>query len=482
MLEAKPRADDAAAIDSITRDALKSWRVPGAAIAVIRDGEVIYLKGHGVRDVGGKELVTPDTIFPIASCTKGFTTAALAALVDDGKLGWDDPVRKHLSYFRLSDPLASREVTLRDLACHRTGLGPHELLWYRSPWTAEEVVRRAGLLPLDKPFRSAFQYQTTMFTAAGLAVESASGMTWDSFVKKRLLDPLGMSATVFTTTAAEGSSERALPHRYGADGQPVTMPFYSMKAPEPAGSIQSTARDLAKWLHFQLGGNPSVLSRRRLLEMHTPHMVISGAGTERELLPETRQASYGLGWVIHDYRGYKIIAHAGAIDGFRAQLTMVPEKKLGIVVLANLHHTRLNLALSNSLIDHLLDLPTKDWNGMLQAVLRKGEEKSEAELRDRLARRHRDTRPSRELGAYVGTYEHPAYGSVRITLESGRLVWNWNSFAVPLEHFHYDTFTLTDDLLDGTFAVFHLNEAGNVASMKVEGRLGVKFTRHTGKR
>ena len=161
---------DPAAIDAIVKKSLDAWHVPGVAVAVVRDGEVIYLKGHGVKSLDADDPVTPDTLFPIGSCTKAFTTAAMAILVDEGKMAWDDPVRKHLSYFHLGDPLADKEVTLRDLVCHRTGLAPHDLLWYRSPWPPEEIVRRAGLLPLDQPFRTRFQYQSTMFTAAGLAV------------------------------------------------------------------------------------------------------------------------------------------------------------------------------------------------------------------------------------------------------------------------------------------------------------------------
>ncbi|HVS36523.1 MAG TPA: serine hydrolase domain-containing protein, partial [Gemmataceae bacterium] len=153
---------DAAAVDAAAKQSLDAWQVPGVAVAIVRDGDVILLKGYGVRSLDADGAVTPDTLFPIGSCTKSFTTAAMAILVDEGKMGWDDPVRKHLSYFHLSDPLADREVILRDLVCHRTGLASNDLLWYRSPLPPEEVVRRAGSLPLDHPFRTRFQYQTTM--------------------------------------------------------------------------------------------------------------------------------------------------------------------------------------------------------------------------------------------------------------------------------------------------------------------------------
>ncbi len=368
---------DATAIDAAIKNSLDAWSVPGVAVAVVRDGEVIYLKGHGVKSLDADGPVTPDTLFPIGSCTKAFTTTAMAILVDEGKMGWDDHVRKHLSYFHLSDPLADREVTLRDLICHRTGLASHDLLWYRSPWSPEEVVRRAGLLPLDRPFRTTFQYQSTMFTAAGLAVGSASGQPWQDFVQKRLFDPLGMTASCFTSTAAAKSVDRAVGHRLNRLGRPEVVDYYPEEVPDPAGSIHSTARDLAQWAIFQLGdgrwGGRRIVSAANLAETHTPQMVIRLEGIERELHPETVQMSYGMGWVLEDYRGVGLCSHAGAIDGFRAHITLVPEKKIGIVLLNNLQATRMNLPLSNALVDLLLGLPRKDWNGLCAEAVRKDE-------------------------------------------------------------------------------------------------------------
>ena len=242
-----------AAIDAAVKNSLETWHVPGVAVAIVRDGEVVYLKGHGVKSLDADGPVTPDTLFPVGSCTKAFTTTAMAILVDEGKMGWDDPVRKHLSYFHLGDPLADKEVTLRDLVCHRTGLAPHDLLWYRSPWTPEEVVRRAGLLPLDQPFRTCFQYQSTMFTAAGLAVGATAGQPWQDFVQKRLFDPLGMTASCFTSTAAAKAADRATGHRLNRFDRPEVVDSYPQEAPDPAGSIHSTVRDLSQWVLFQLG-------------------------------------------------------------------------------------------------------------------------------------------------------------------------------------------------------------------------------------
>jgi CubicO group peptidase (beta-lactamase class C family) len=480
---------DEKALDALVRDALKSWKAPGVAVAIVREGKVIYLKGFGVREIGKDDPLTPDTLFPLASCSKAFTTTALAMLVDEGKLDWDDRVRKHVSFFHLSDPLADREVTLRDLLCHRTGLAGHELLWYHAPWSAEEAVRRAGLLPLDKPFRSAFQYQSTMYTAAGLAVASASKMPWEQFIKKRIFEPLDMRGAVCSCAEAAKVVDRAHGHRIGTDARAEVAPFYVHSYPDAAGTIHATARDLTKWLRFQLDdgivGDRRLVSAGALGETHIPQMTLHLQGAEREIHVFTTQFSYAMAWATYDYRGHRIVAHAGAIDGFRAQLTMAPREKLGIVLLTNLHKTQMNMALTNTLLDRLLNVPRlqrKDWNAHIHAVVEKERERFLSREREQLAKRRPGTRPSLERGAYVGAYEHPAFGRVQIREERGSLIWEWNSFHAPLEHFHYDTYRLPLDLLGTPFVSFHLTSGATVDGMRVEGPLGVEFRKVTKKR
>src|SRR5262245_33412817 len=179
---------DAPAVDAVVQEALKAWQVPGSAVAMVRGDEVVYLKGHGVRELGRSDLVTPETLFAIGSTSKAFTATAVGMLVDDGKMAWDDPVRKHVEFFHLADPLADANVTLRDLLCHRTGLSRHDVLWYGSSWGREELIRRTGRLPLDQPFRSTWQYQNVMYLTAGCAVGNASKSSWEAFVQQRIFD------------------------------------------------------------------------------------------------------------------------------------------------------------------------------------------------------------------------------------------------------------------------------------------------------
>jgi CubicO group peptidase (beta-lactamase class C family) len=472
---------DSRAVEVLVRQTLERWHVPGVAVAIVHGDKVIYLRGHGVRSIEDSAKVTEDTLFPIASCTKAFTTAAMALLVDEGKMRWDDSPRKLVPYFHLSDPLVDREITLRDLVTHRTGLRDHLLMWYRSPWSQEERIRRFAHLPLDKPFRTTFQYQSTMFTVTGLAVAKASGMSWDNFVQKCLLDPLDMKSTYFTTTAIANIANKARPHRLDAEKKLRLMEPYPMEAPEPAGSIQSNACDLAKWLLFQLNnknvdGKPLV-SARNLEAMHTPQIVIPMDPIDRIEFPATNQMSYGMGWVIQDHFGHRLLQHAGAIDGFRCHFTLVPKSRLGIVLLCNLHQTRMNIALSNSLLEILLGLPHHDWNEIAAKADQRDIADSEQSQREKEERRRSDTHPSRELAGYAGAYEHPAYGTVRITLEHGRLVWQWYRWRAAMAHYHYDTFTLPIEKMGQPSVVFTLDAKGAVARMKVLGEMGVEFKR-----
>jgi CubicO group peptidase (beta-lactamase class C family) len=403
----------------------------------------------------------------------------MAMLVDEGKMRWDDQVRRYVPSFHLADPLADAEVTLRDLVCHRTGLRGHDLLWYHAAWGQDEIIRKIGLVPLDKPFRSAFQYQGIMFMVAGRAVAEASHQNWTDFVRQRIFEPLGMKTATFTSTAAEQNPDHAGPHRRSATGQIESMPRYKMDTPDPANSIHASARDLTRWLLFQLGDGTfdgkRLVSSAALDETHTPQMLIRMEGPARAMNPDTVQMSYGMGWVIQDYHGHRLLSHAGAIDGFRSHLAFLPEDRLGIVLLNNLNDTRMSLALSNQIIDLLLGLPRRDWNACVQEQVKKEEEAARQRVRDALARRQPGTKPSRELVAYVGSYDDPAYGRAKVSLEDGQLVLRWSSLTCPLEHFHFDVFTVQNEVLRYPQVQFTLDRNGDVAALKELDTLKVEF-------
>jgi CubicO group peptidase (beta-lactamase class C family) len=459
---------DHAAIDREVQSSMRFWNVPGASVVVITN-EKAYVKGYGVREVGKSDAVSADTVFPLASCTKAFTSLAVAMLVDDGKLSWDDPVRKHLPDFHLADPGADALVTVRDLLCHRTGVNGHDLLWYRAPWGQDETIRRIGKMPPLGPFRATFAYQSIMYMVAGKIVGKFHPQGWEGFVRQRILEPLRI-APCLTTAALEKCPNVAKGHRLAGGGIEST-PAYPIPEPNPSGSVFISARDLEKWLRFQLGDGAAgrgnrLVKTESLEETHKPHTIIPMTADAKALSPETVQLSYAMGWIVQDYRGIKVINHGGWIDGFRCQLTLVPDRDLAIGVLCNLDGTRFNLALSNRLIDLVLELPEKNWNSYYAQVLMRAAKAKEDEKQRRDAARRPDAKPSLPLAAYAGEYEHPGYGVCTVRENSGRLTWEWSSFKEELDRYDGDTFEIHNPLLSDSLAAFRIADK-KVTSLNV---------------
>jgi CubicO group peptidase (beta-lactamase class C family) len=300
-------------------------------------------------------------------------------------------------------------------------------------------------------------------------------------VRRRLLDPLEMTGASLTTTEAEKAPDRATPHRRGPDGKPEVIAWYPQEEPNPAGSLNASARDLSKWLRFQLAegswNGKRLVGAAALKETHTPQIALRVEGINRDLNPETNLMSYGMAWLIQDYRGKLLLSHAGAIDGFRAQVILLPKEGLGIALLFNLDQSRINLALGNTLVDLYLGLPKKDWDAYFLGAVRKEEATARALVEARRARRKPGAKPPLDLPAYVGTYEHPAYGRARVTAEDGGLVLRWSGFKCALEHLEDNTFVAADDALGSPLVTFVPGAGVSVASMKVAEPLGVEFRR-----
>lgn len=458
----------------LVTDTMSAWHVPGIAVAVVQNDRVVLLKGFGVKQVGGTDPITPDTLFEIASDTKAFTATAMAMLADEKKLDWDDPVHKYVAYFRLDDPCADALVTLRDIASHRTGLARHDELWDNTDWTREQVIRSLSDVPLTKPIRTTYQYQNIMFALAGDVVAAASHMPWDQFVRTRIFEPLGMTHTR-VSMAEWNVSPHASGHRYDATTGRITVePMRDYSSIAPAGTIKSCARDMAQWLRFQLAGG--VIDGKRLIsadalnETHTPQTVIRLEGFGKEASPETNLEAYGLGWVVQDYRGQLLVSHAGALNGFRSQVALLPNRNAGVVILGNIGRGYAIAALRNLILDDILNAPARDWNQLFLDIDKRSDEKDAAEKAKRDATRHPDTKPSRELQAYAGTYVNAGYGAATVALENGALVLHWNRINVPLAHFQFDTFSANDPAEDLDEQVqFQLGTDGNVRTMTLFG-------------
>jgi len=470
---------DVRALDRVVEQSMKAWGVPGCSIAIVQNDQVLLVKGYGVKELGKPEKVTPETIFAIGSTSKAFTTAGMAMLVDEGKMNWDDPVRKHVEFFKLMDPMANELVTLRDLVTHRTGLSRNDLLWYNSPWSREEIIRKVAFIKPTAPFRTLWQYQNIMFATAGFAVGKAAGTSWEEFTQKRIFDPLGMKSTSMTTINIEKTPDHATPHVKNRQKAVQTTQWRNLDSISPAGGINSTATDMAQWLRLQLGdgamGARRLISVKNTREMHTPQMVVRPEDWGRGYNPETNQMSYGLAWSIQDYRGMHVVSHGGAIDGFRATVTLIPKERLGIVVLANLGEDNMPEALRWMILDQMMGLSARDWNEMLIDRGRKQEETQETSEKLIEEKRQKFSKPSKSLEHYTGTYEEPAYGRALVMLDDGKLRFTWSNYRGSLDHYHYDTFRVRAPRMNG-LARFELNANGDVTSLEM---LGVEFTKVT---
>ncbi len=457
---AEPKPFDPLSIDLIISNALKVWSTPGVAVAIVKDGQPLIVKGYGLKQHDGKETVTPNTVFPLGSCTKAFTSALIAELVDAGKMTWDDPVRKHLSAFKLNDPNADALVTLRDLLTHRTGVASHDFLWYRASWNLDETIRRTSLLPVSSPFRGSYQYSTLMYLVAGQAAAKQMGQPWQELVRERITKPLGMTNTTFTSAEMAKSSDRASGHQRNADGSITTMPAYDLLEANPAGSMFTTAQDMVPWLQLQLAdgvfNGKRIVSKVNLAETKTPHTVMRKDETIAPVYPDTHQVSYAMGWVVYDHRGKLVVAHGGVLDGFRAQVTLLPNEKIGIVLLNNLHQTKMNIALTNTLIDRMLNLPEKDWHAYFLQVEKTEREAKQSTIDQRLKQRKPGTKPSVALDLYAAKYFDSIYGEARITYADGKLTWEWSSFRSPLEHFNDDVFRIKEGFFKDQFIEFRI--------------------------
>lgn len=449
---------DSVEVDRIAGESLERWKAPGLAVVIIRGNETVHLKGYGTRRLGADKPVTPDTLFPLASCTKAFTSTLTAMLADDGKLDWDDPVREHLPDFHLADPHADALVTLRDLLTHRTGVVGHDLLWYRAPWGTDEVVRRIAHVPVTGRFRGDYHYTSLMYLAAGKAAARCAGEPWEKLVRDRICAPLGMTGVAFTSAEAEKAKDRALGHWRTKGGAVEPMPAYPVREPNPAGSLNATARDLAAWLKFQIAGGVAgskrLVSAANFAETKTPHTVMRKDEVVGPVYPDSHQVSYAMGWVVYDHRGRLVIAHGGVIDGFRAQMTLLPNEKVGFALLNNLHETKMNIALGNKLIDHLLGLEPKDWDGYFLKVEKDERDAKQAAIDRRNRARKPGTSPGAPLDRYAAEYCNAAYGTGKVTISGGKLVWEWSSFRCPLEHFQDDVFRVTEGYFEDQLVEF----------------------------
>ncbi|HVJ83853.1 MAG TPA: serine hydrolase [Planctomycetia bacterium] len=470
-------------IDEVALKAMAKFEVPGMAVGVVKDGKLIFAKGYGVRKLGEAAPVTPQTLFGIASNTKAFTAAALAMLVDEGKIGWDDPVCTRLPSFQLYDPIVTREITLRDLLTHRCGLGlgAGDLMFFPpTKLSRSEILAKLRHVKPNTSFRSKYAYNNLMFLAAGEVIPAVTGKSWDDFIAERIFKPLGMTASCTNFKNYGPTTNAAYPH--ALDGSVLrSVPLSPLDNNAACGGINSNIEDAAKWTAAMLAGGktPSgarLVSEKQAKEMWSAQTVVPIADPPAPVAAtKANFAAYGLGWFLTDYRGVKLCYHTGGLAGMVTRITLVPDKNLALLVFTNQEVGHAFQAVTYSLLDEHLGTPTKtDWVEAFAAAKKIKDDEANAKVAKAAAGRSAASKPSLPLAKYALTLRDAWYGDVFVTEEKGKLRIKFShspELVGSLEHWQYDTFVARWDnrtLLADAYLTYSLNPDGSIERAKME--------------
>lgn len=481
--------------DQWVESVMTEWKAPGLGVAIVEDGETIFARGYGWRNVEEELPVTPDTLFAIGSNTKSFTATLLAMYVDEGALAWDAPIRTVLPEFRLHDPVATEQMTATDLLSHRSGLPRHDLYWYATGKNRNELIAGLHHLEPSASFRSRFQYQNLMFLAAGVVSERLGGKSWEELVEERIFRPLGMERANFSVDRMQEDDDFS--YGYGADEEIERLPFRNIDAIGPAGSINTSARELARYVQFHMAygaiGDRQLLKEESAKLMQLPQMVMTGPLQARlKDGPEIADPNYGLGLMVGGYRGRKHVSHGGGIDGFISAMEWLPDDGIGVVALSNTSHSgTAPVLVVRNVFDRMLGLEPIDWAA--RARKREAEAKEEVEKARKadLEAAVADTRPSHPLADYTGDYEHPGYGKASVRTHEDGLVVQVVGIEIPLAHYHYDIWSVPYGLPESSDAAgfggrkvrFDYDDAGaiQVVAIQVEPTIpAIRFQRASG--
>jgi CubicO group peptidase (beta-lactamase class C family) len=459
-------------LDSCVKACMAMWQVPGVAVAIVKDDSVVVCRGYGLCRAGEKRPVNGATVFAIGSATKAFTAAVIGTLVKEGKLSWDDTVSRLMPGFRLYDDCATGTVSIRDLLCHRCGFARWngDLLWYGSQYTDDTIIARLKFLKPATGLRSSFGYSNLMYMVAGKAAATVSQTPWSVLVKKRLLDPLGMSRTKTSVGELSGLSNVAEPHTV-FDSRVSPISYRMLDNIGAAGAINASAEDLTKWIMLQLNhgkrGGAVIVDSAIIQETRTPQMLMPRSDREQALFPGTNFLAYGLGWMLSDYYGRLLVYHGGGVDGMLSLIGFVPDERLGIIVLSNLDNHMLHEALFYEILDGYLGIPSRDWNSLLFEQWKAGQQAARAKSRSMTM----IAKPER----YYGNYYNELYGSA-VIFKSGRdCVLHLSAhlgLAGPLMCVKGDTMVCTwrDRYFGKSYPVFSLDSSGTATAFSIKVR------------
>jgi CubicO group peptidase (beta-lactamase class C family) len=471
-------------IDTLVANAQKAFNIPGIAVGIVKDGKITFAKGYGVRTVGKPQPVTPDTLYGIASHTKAFTTAALAILVDEGRITWDDKVKTWLPEFELYNDYVTTEFTIRDLLTHRSGLplGAGDLMWWPNPnFTRLDVIRGLKHLKPSSAFRTKYDYDNLLYIAAGEIVSRVSGVQWEDYVTDKFLNPLGMGANgagcVTMRNRLAKDVNEATPHMV-VNGTVETTFFMNSEPSTSAASIQCSITGLSKWvvLHLNEGkmaDGTALFSEVQHKEMWTPQTLkrVSGFWSDNF---STKFSTYGLGWNITDVHGERMIQHSGGLQGMVTLTTMLPEQELGIVVLTNTMNGAAMRAISFQIMEGYLPVKGKpDWVQYYAGLTGSGAADDAANIKAMYDARDLDNKPSLPIGDFAGTYTDAWYGDVTIEYIGGMMRVNFTKTPVlkgVVEHFEGNVFVVKWDdraLFADAFMAFEVDDDGKIIGLKM---------------
>lgn len=469
-LNAFSQQPDFVKLDQYLAKTAAAWGTPGISVGIVKDGKLVFSKGYGLLESGKAAVPDGNTLYAIASNSKAFTSAMMAMLVQEGKIKWDDRVKKYLPYFELYDSWVSNETTIRDLLCHRVGLGTFsgDLIWYKSDMTAEEIIKRVKYLPKQFDFRSGYGYSNVMYVTAGEVIKMVTGKTWAQNVQDRILTPLAMDRTTCSLKEMEKLGNFATPHAYEHETN-IPIPWTNWEEVAAMGGIISSVNDIGKWMIFNLNNGITATdtlltpaSRNTLWKMHNNYTM----DYTRKNDSKTHFSGYALGWGLSDFQGRMKVSHGGAYDGMISSVTMVPDEKLGVVVLTNGLQAP-TAAITNYILDAYLGLPEKDWSTEMLGRVKAGG-KRDTRIADRMAKQVKGTNPSLDLEKYTGNYFSDIYGTIRVTLKENQLrVYFEHSpdLSASLEHWHYDVWKINWDKKQAwfSFGTIKFNMTNNLA-------------------
>jgi len=454
---------------SFLADSLMPIRhISGMGVGIIKDGEIIMSQGFGFGDFENKVPVNENTVFAIGSSTKAFVAAGIAKLASRNIINWDEPIKTYLPDFKLHDEFASEQMNAIDLLSHRSGLPRHDFMWYGADATRQELYSKLHHLKSTEPFRTKFQYQNLMYMTGGILIEKMSGMTWEEYTKKEIFAPLGMTNTNLSVEDSKKLENKAFPYQEKED-KIVKMDFRNLDAIGPAGSINSSVKDMLQWVKFQLNrgnfdGN-EILAGDQFDIMHEPQTIIGSTAPGSISTDELSTHMYGTGWFITHYKGTKIVHHGGNIDGFSALVFLVPSEQLGMVFLTNKNGARLPMPLAFEATDLLTEIEPSGWIAKAFPKEVKEDVTDEDELKGEDPQ-IKNTRPSFTLDKYVGVYDNEGYGQIEVSLTNKKLNVHYNGMTWPLTHYHFDVFkAMMEDIGQESLVQFFMDGSASIQEL-----------------